>query len=206
MIISNRWQSKHFNSAHQIIGLFVFAGLFVQIGLGLSHHLLFMRSGVPTVMGKVHRFLGMGIMVLAVINGGLGFDFAQNESVAYSAVVAVMTVILALLTFWVWFYNRKHVYKPEKSNFVETYHDQEPEGEYEMQQAPFASMGYVQTPRTPRFAAPKWDDDPENYRDHLTRNNTAYNAAGQESLYTDTPASDSKENPFRQKWEAVPLR
>ncbi|CAK4033495.1 integral membrane [Lecanosticta acicola] len=199
-------KSKHFNSVHQIIGLVVFAGLFLQIGLGLSHHLIFMRSGTPTPLGKTHRFLGIFIMVLAVVNGGLGFDFANNPSTAYAAVVAVMAVLFGALTFWVWTYNRKHVYKPEKTKFVETYHDQEPQGEYEMQQAPFASMGHVQTPRTPFFGQPKWDDDPENYRDHLTRNNTAYNTGGQESLYTDTPASESKENPFRTKWEAVPLR
>ncbi|KAF2171375.1 iron reductase domain protein [Zasmidium cellare ATCC 36951] len=192
-------KSKNFNSAHQVIGLIIFAALFLQIGLGLSHHLIFMRSGVPTIMGKIHRFFGISIIILALINGGLGFNFAQDDhdNVPYGIVVAVMAVIFGVLTFFVWSYSRKHLYKPEKEGFAQNYGD-EPPAEYEMQ-----GGTYVQTPRTPFFPGTLKSDphDPEDFRSHLIRSQTG----GKESLYTDTPASD-RENPFKGKWEAVPLR
>ncbi|EME50394.1 hypothetical protein DOTSEDRAFT_69050 [Dothistroma septosporum NZE10] len=194
-------KSKHYNTYHQIVGLLVFAALFLQMGLGLAHHLVFMRSGVPTIIGKIHRFLGISIMLLAVVNCGLGFQFSGRSSTAYAAVVAVMVVILGGLTLLVWRYNRQHMYKPEKEPYsVPNYSDRP--GEYEMRSAPFAPIDNVYTPRTPHFAAPKLDD-PENYRQHLMRSNTS-NTLGQDSMYTDTPASD-RENPFKAKWEAMPL-
>lgn len=169
------------------------------MGLGLSHHLIFMRSGVPTIMGKIHRFFGISIIILALVNGGLGFNFAQSDhdNVPYGIVVAIMVVIFGILSFFVWSYSRKHLYKPDKEGFVSQKYGNEPPAEYEMQGGTF-----VQTPRTPFFATVSHDHhDPEDYRSHLVRTNTV----GKDSMYTDTPASD-RENPFKGKWEAVPLR
>lgn len=69
-------RSRSFGSAHQAIGLLVFAALFVQAGLGLVQHRVFRRTKQETPMGVVHRLLGPGIIVLAIVNGGLGLDFA----------------------------------------------------------------------------------------------------------------------------------
>lgn len=160
------------------------------------------------MMGKIHRFLGMTLIVLALVNGGLGFDFAENSNVAYAVVVAAMAVVYAALTVLVWRYNRKHVYRPEKEAMAQQYASTQP-AEYEMHDAPFTD--HVQTPQTPHFfAASKqyqgenYRSDPEGYRASLVRSNTV-DSMRQESLYTDTPASDH-ENPFKGKWEAVPMR
>ena len=72
-------QSKDFNSAHQIIGLIILAGLLMQLGLGLVHHTMYVRSNSPTPFGRVHSFLGPFIMVLGLINAGVGFDFAGKS-------------------------------------------------------------------------------------------------------------------------------
>lgn len=184
----------------------MFAALFLQVGLGLSHHLIFMRTMSPTILGKIHRFLGISILVLGVINGGLGLDFAGSSKIAYGIVVAIMVVIFGVLSAWVHFYVKKHVYKPETEPFAKQDYGSEPPAEYEMHDAPFATMGqtrYVQTPRTPFFGQPKWAQDQESYRDYVMREPQP--RARQESLYTDTPASD-KENPFKAKWEAMPPR
>lgn len=69
-------RSRGFASAHQGIGLVVFAALFVQAGLGLVQHRVFRRTKRETPMGVVHRFLGPVIIVLAIVNGGLGLNFA----------------------------------------------------------------------------------------------------------------------------------
>ncbi|EME88381.1 uncharacterized protein MYCFIDRAFT_86102 [Pseudocercospora fijiensis CIRAD86] len=196
-------KSKSFASAHQIIGLLVFAALFLQVGLGLSHHLLYMRTGSPTILGKIHRFLGISILVLGIVNGGLGLDFAGSPKVAYGVVVAIMVVIFAVLSAWVHTYVQRHVYKPEKEPFAKHDYGSEPPAEYEMSFATMGQTGYVQTPRTPFFGQAKYTDDPEDYRSYATRENEQ--RGRQESLYTDTPASD-RENPFKSKWEAVPLR
>ncbi|KAI5369897.1 Putative DOMON domain, cytochrome b561/ferric reductase transmembrane [Septoria linicola] len=207
-------KSKSFNSAHQVIGLVVFAAIFLQIGLGLGHHIIFMRSGTSTVLGKVHRFLGISILVLGIVNGGIGLDFAGSSVVGYGIAVAIMTVIFGAISATIYFYNRQHVYKPENQPIAPKDAETGPSDEYEMHQA-FASrgqMGYVQTPRTPFFGnvkAANWDDDPEDYRTYVQRGGDRGDVKGalerQESIISETPASD-RENPFKGKWEAVPLR
>ena len=164
-----------------------------------------MRSGTPTVLGKIHRFLGISILVLGVVNGGIGLDFAGSSVVGYGIAVAVMTILLGGIASAIYFYNRQHVYKPEQAAFINPAKD--PGDEYEMQQAaPFAAMGqsgYVQTPRTPFFGAVRaanWDDDPEDFRTYVQRGGDKGGLARQDSMaYTDTPASD-RENPFKSKW------
>ena len=69
-------QSENFSSAHQIIGLFVFACLFIQIGLGMAHHEMYKRTKRPTLLGRTHLLFGPAILVLAIVNGGIGFNFA----------------------------------------------------------------------------------------------------------------------------------
>jgi hypothetical protein len=73
-------QSKHYDSAHQVIGLIILAGLFVQLGLGLVHHSVYVRTNKPTPMGRIHFFLGPFVIILGLINGGVGFNFAGGLS------------------------------------------------------------------------------------------------------------------------------
>jgi len=69
-------RSRHFSTGHQALGLFVFALLFVQAGLGLLQHRLFRRTKQETMFGIAHRFVGPLTIVLALVNGGLGLDLA----------------------------------------------------------------------------------------------------------------------------------
>ncbi len=74
-------QSKKYDSAHQVIGLIILAGLVIQLGLGLIHHAFFSGSGKPTPFGRIHFFLGPFIIILGMINGGLGLHFAGTRSI-----------------------------------------------------------------------------------------------------------------------------
>ena len=69
-------RSQNFATGHQALGLFIFAALFVQAGLGLLQHRMFRRTKQETMFGIVHRFLGPLAIVLALVNGGLGLDLA----------------------------------------------------------------------------------------------------------------------------------
>ena len=69
-------KSKHFASAHQIIGIFILLALFAQLALGVVHHRIFVREQRKTIMGKIHMGLGPAIIVFGIINGALGFSFA----------------------------------------------------------------------------------------------------------------------------------
>jgi len=165
-------KSKSFNSTHQVIGLLIFATLCIQAGLGQFHHILFKRTAKPSILGKVHRFLGAGILVLAVVNGGIGWDFAGNSShnIPYAITVVSVIIVLSVLYIGALRYKRHRAFRPEK----------EPLAEYEMDTA--ADMRYVQTPRTPRFGNARFDaeEDPENYQ--AFRMNA--------ERYTDRPAQE----------------
>lgn len=73
-------RSKHFNSAHQIIGILMLLAFFAQLGLGAYHHRIFKREQRKTIFGKIHLYLGPAIIFLGVINGFLGFDLAGSSS------------------------------------------------------------------------------------------------------------------------------
>jgi hypothetical protein len=58
---------------HQIIGYAVVAMLFsVQPVLGLLQHLHFRKTGTRSGMGLGHQWLGRTVIILGVVNGGLG--------------------------------------------------------------------------------------------------------------------------------------
>ncbi|KAB2570909.1 Cytochrome b561 eukaryote [Lasiodiplodia theobromae] len=99
-------KSKKFDSVHQIIGLIVFALLFVQLGLGWFHHRIFMRSQSPTMMGTIHRYLGPSVLGAGLANGFIGFRFAGagRSNIIYLLLVLVMFVILIV---GVWYKRRK---------------------------------------------------------------------------------------------------
>jgi hypothetical protein len=73
-------RSRHFGTGHQTLGLLVFVALLVQAGLGVIQHRVFRRTKQETIFGIVHRFFGPTIIVLALINGGLGLDLAGKTT------------------------------------------------------------------------------------------------------------------------------
>jgi hypothetical protein len=80
-------RSRHFGTGHQALGLLVFAALLVQAGLGVIQHRVFRRTKQETIFGIVHRFFGPTIIVLALINGGLGLDLAGKTAQGMMRVV-----------------------------------------------------------------------------------------------------------------------
>ena len=70
--------------------------MLIQLGLGLLHHRTWkqkqIKSPSPTKYSKIHKFLGPAILLLGLINGGLGFSFAGNSSYHSRYIVVILTV------------------------------------------------------------------------------------------------------------------
>ncbi|KAK6352853.1 hypothetical protein TWF696_004853 [Orbilia brochopaga] len=78
---------------HPVIGMVVMGGLFFQPIVGLIHHWLFKVKGKRTVLAYIHTYWGRALMILGMVNGGLGLQLANNTTggkIAYSVVAGVM--------------------------------------------------------------------------------------------------------------------
>ncbi|KAI4253080.1 MAG: hypothetical protein L6R42_007714, partial [Xanthoria sp. 1 TBL-2021] len=95
-------RSKHFDSTHQIIGLVVVILVILQACLGSLHHRIFKAQQRPTIMGMIHRFLGLVVICLGVINGVSGFNLASasHHNTAYAIIIGIVIAILFGLAFF----------------------------------------------------------------------------------------------------------
>ncbi|TGO19161.1 hypothetical protein BTUL_0005g00070 [Botrytis tulipae] len=81
------------NTTHMIFGIIIVILFFIQPFLGLIHHWRYMRARQRGTFGHIHLWYGRILIVLAVINGGLGLQLAantRNGEVAYAVVAAFM--------------------------------------------------------------------------------------------------------------------
>lgn len=87
---------------HPIVGFIVMGFLILfQPALGLFQHLYFRRTGGSSSLGVVHRWLGRIVLVLAIVNGGLGFKLSgignpgvpKGGVVAYGVIAGVIGVL-----------------------------------------------------------------------------------------------------------------
>jgi hypothetical protein len=90
------FDNEQFWNYHVIIGLILFLLLFIQPILGILHHLSFRRNNRRGCFSTIHVWLGRIILLLGIINGGLGLLIAGNASrgqvVAYALVSALVFV------------------------------------------------------------------------------------------------------------------
>ncbi|KAF2138353.1 iron reductase domain protein [Aplosporella prunicola CBS 121167] len=94
-------KSKHVNSAHQILGLIVVALLVIQLCLGYFHHRLYLQTRLPTLSGKIHRNLGPLVLSAGIINGALGFRFADaHRHNIFYLIIALLVMILVTYALW----------------------------------------------------------------------------------------------------------
>lgn len=127
-------RSRRFGTGHQALGLLVFAALFVQVGLGVMQHRVYHSTKRETMLGVVHRFLGPAIIILGLVNGGLGLDLAgesfpmrndvdmqadlqsgnSHYTVPYGVVVAVIGALFLAILILQMFHRRHERYRPEQ--------------------------------------------------------------------------------------------
>ncbi|CAL8583857.1 microtubule integrity protein mal3 [Xanthoria parietina] len=103
--VSGAWTASN---GHPILGTIIIALLFVQPVLGYVHHRLYImhRKDGRTAWGVAHVWYGRLLIVLAVINGGLGLQLSDNTikgEIAYGVVAGVMFLLyLAVLGVAYW--------------------------------------------------------------------------------------------------------
>ena len=96
-------QSKSFSSGHQIIGIAVCLLLIPQWLFGYVHHKQYPQKRRRTWITQSHRILGPSLLVVALVNGGIGFKFADAQTtsiIVYAVVVAVIAVIIGVMVMW----------------------------------------------------------------------------------------------------------
>ena len=102
---------------HQIIGYLIVAVLVLfQPALGIYQHLHYRKTGGKSPMGIIHRWLGRCVIILGVINGGLGFmqagpvgnDDSPSWAVVAYAIVAGVLFFVYLSVLLAVSYRAKH--------------------------------------------------------------------------------------------------
>ncbi|KAK1755064.1 hypothetical protein QBC47DRAFT_423243 [Echria macrotheca] len=81
-----------FNNGHTIFGTVVVCLLAIQPVLGFIHHKHFLATGARGPVSYAHVWYGRALLVLGVINGGVGLNMAEERSglrIAY-AIVAIV--------------------------------------------------------------------------------------------------------------------
>ncbi|EAS33327.1 cellobiose dehydrogenase [Coccidioides immitis RS] len=76
---------------HPVIGLIMIGSLILfQPALGLLQHMHFRKTGERSSFGDLHRWGGRLLIVLGIVNGGLGFKFSGigNPTVPRAGVIA----------------------------------------------------------------------------------------------------------------------
>ncbi|KAI7256110.1 hypothetical protein KC343_g4265 [Hortaea werneckii] len=90
-------QSGHqLDQAHVVIGLLLFAALWLLAIGGLLQHLYFRKYQQQSIIGVAHAWSARLMITLAIINGGLGLALAGGHEagtyVAYGVVTAVIWI------------------------------------------------------------------------------------------------------------------
>lgn len=99
-----------FTERHTILGTVVVALMAIQPGLGYLHHLQYLKTRRRGVVSYVHIWWGRILMVLGVVNGGLGLHLSSERNslvVAYSVVAAVTFLCYVLYKSFVVFGRKK---------------------------------------------------------------------------------------------------
>ena len=91
---------KAYNNAHTKLGTVVVAMLLVQPLFGLIHHMRFRKTHRPNAWTHLHVWYGRMLILLGIINGGLGLQLAANSKggeIAYGVVGGVLGACVLLV-------------------------------------------------------------------------------------------------------------
>ncbi|EEY18777.1 conserved hypothetical protein [Verticillium alfalfae VaMs.102] len=96
-----------FKQTHTILGTVVCALLVAQPFLGLVHHMHYKKHQMRGAVSHSHIWFGRIVLLLGIINGGLGMQLASSSTtwiVAYSVVAGIMAVLYVLA---IWLKSRR---------------------------------------------------------------------------------------------------
>ncbi|KAI1165582.1 hypothetical protein F5B18DRAFT_610236 [Nemania serpens] len=97
VISTSYTRSSKFNTAHQIVGIFVFIFVIAQLVLGYLHHRIYKKTQQPTKMAPIHVWLGRVVILLGIVNGFTGFPLALSPNYDFALLGVVAAVLPAFL-------------------------------------------------------------------------------------------------------------
>lgn len=92
-------RSYLFNTTHTIFGVVIVALFVIQPLFGIIHHIQYKRNFARAGVSHLHIWYGRVLMLLAVVNGGLGLKLANNSKngeIAYGVIAGVVGLIYIL--------------------------------------------------------------------------------------------------------------
>ena len=91
--------SRSISIWHQYIGIFLTVGVLAQVVLGWRHHVAYLQTHSPTILGKMHRVTGRIILPLGFVNIVTGLLLRGFGWFTITLVVLAMIVEVAFLVF-----------------------------------------------------------------------------------------------------------
>ncbi|KAK0653133.1 hypothetical protein B0T16DRAFT_444171 [Cercophora newfieldiana] len=84
------------NNAHTVLGTVVVAALLLQPFFGFIHHRLYLRTQKGSQWATLHVWYGRVLILLGIINGGLGLQLASGSPVYSKAGMIAYSVLAGL--------------------------------------------------------------------------------------------------------------
>lgn len=103
-------QNMLFANTHTLFGTVVCCLIFIQPGLGYAHHRHFVKHQRRGVVSYVHVIYGQLLMIMGLINGGLGLQLARVSNsiiVAYAIISAIVFVAYVIVKVFLMYKARK---------------------------------------------------------------------------------------------------
>ncbi len=120
-------RSDRTDGYHQGIGYFVVGCLLLfQPALGLVQHLRHRKLGERTIFGHIHRWLGRILILLGIINGGLGLHVSGEigsehvprwSVIAYTIIAVVVGIIYIAVALGVGFFRKRKGVSKEETEY-----------------------------------------------------------------------------------------
>ncbi|KAI0889403.1 CBD9-like protein [Annulohypoxylon maeteangense] len=116
-IVASQRIRLDFNSTHTLLGTVVVCLMVVQPVLGWVHHRYFVKNQTRGLVSHAHIWYGRALLIMGVVNGGLGLqlaDASQTFVIAYSVVAGIMFAVYIAAAVFGEFRRRRRI-EQEKS-------------------------------------------------------------------------------------------
>ncbi|KAL7798523.1 iron reductase domain protein [Trichoderma ceciliae] len=108
---------EFFDQPHTRLGVILVALISLQPIFGLIHHINYLKTQSRGFFGHLHCWYGRAMMVIGIVNGGLGLqlgDVPNRYIIAYSVVAGVMALLYLASIALGWTRSRRNQQQPKQ--------------------------------------------------------------------------------------------
>jgi hypothetical protein len=87
---------QFFDQAHTRLGVILVSLISLQPIFGIIHHVNYLKTQRRGIFGYLHQWYGRALMIIGIVNGGLGLQLGDAPTryiIAYSVVAGVTAII-----------------------------------------------------------------------------------------------------------------